>query len=361
MIFSASNVTAYMKQGDSPYKYFIKQIIVLLAGAGAFTVFIHTSTKRYKSLFTFLFYVILGFLGVLLVYGKATNGATSWFNIFGFGFQPSEFIKVVSIAYLATYYDSKKGKLNNYVTCLYPIFLCILVSGLIFLQPDLGTFLIYISIVGLIFLAVPIDKEIKKKTVTIGMGIILIGLLFVATAGKSIINETQMARITEFSNPCSKFITTGNQVCNGYIAINNGGLLGVGLGNSTQKYLYLPEPYTDFIFAIIMEELGLIASIVIILMFMFVLYRIIMIGRRSNTNRGAIICYGVAIYIFLHILVNLGGLFGLIPLTGVPLPFLSYGGSYCLSLIGALLLVQRVHVETVMYEEEKKEQEIYNF
>ena len=361
MIFSASNVTAYMKQGDSPYKYFIKQVIVLLLGAGGFTVLINTSTKKYKKIFSFLFLVLTIFLGALLIYGKATNGATSWYNIFGFGFQPSEFIKVVSIGYLASYYDLKKDKLNNYVTALYPIFLCAVVAGLIFLQPDLGTFLIYVSIVGLIFLAVPVDKDIKKKVLIIGVGVLTIGILFFATAGKSIINETQMARITEFRNPCSKFITTGNQVCNGYIAINNGGLLGVGLGNSMQKYLYLPEPYTDFIFAIVMEELGLIASIIIILCYMMTLYRIIMIGRKSHTNKGAIICYGVAIYIFVHILVNLGGLFGLIPLTGVPLPFLSYGGSYTLSLIGSLILVQRVHVENVIYEEEQKEQEMYNF
>ena len=359
MIFSASNVTAYIKQGDSPYIYFIKQLVFVVLGTVLFLIFIHTSTKKYRRIFSFLFYVTAILLGVLLVYGKATNGATSWFNILGFGFQPSEFIKVFSIVFLATYYSEKKDKLDNYVTCLYPILICGIVAVLIFLQPDLGTFLIYAGIVGLIFFAIPMKKDIKQKVLMISLGVIALGSIFLGTAGKSIINETQMSRITEYKNPCSKFITTGNQVCNGYIAINNGGLLGVGLGNSMQKYLYLPEPYTDFIFAIIMEELGLIASIVIILLLMFVLYRIIMIGRRSNTNHGATICYGVAIYIFFHIFVNLGGLFGLIPLTGVPLPFLSYGGSYTLSLIMALLLVQRVHIETTIYNEEQKRKEIY--
>ena len=101
-----------------------------------------------------------------------------------------------------------------------------------------------------------------------------------------------------------------------------------------------------------MEELGLIVSSGIIILLMFVIYRVIMIGRRSYTDRGATICYGVAIYIFLHILINLGGLFGLMTLTGVPLPFFSYGGSYTISLVIALIAVQRVHVETKMYEEE---------
>ena len=156
--------------------------------------------------------------------------------------------------------------------------------------------------------------------------------------------ERQLERF-DFTNPCSKLLTTGNQVCNGYIAINNGGLTGVGLGNSTQKYLYLPEPYTDFIFAIIVEELGVVFGIFIILLYMFLLYRILLIGKNSGTNRGMILCYGVAIYIFLHIAVNLMGLFGMMPMTGVPLPFMSYGGSFTICLIASLTLVQRVSVE----------------
>ena len=354
MIFSASNVTAYIKQGDSPYAYFIKQALFLIVGAIMFLVFIHTSTKNYRKIFSFLFYGTIVSLGALLVYGKATNGASSWFSILGFGIQPSEFIKVFSIIWLASYYDAKQKSLNSYVTCLYPIFMCGIAAILIFLQPDLGTFIIYSATIAVVFFAIPMEKNIKNKILMISFGLVFVALLAFSTIGKSIINETQMARITEFSNPCSKFITTGNQVCNGYIAINHGGLFGVGLGNSMQKYLYLPEPYTDFIFAIIMEELGLLVSIGIILGLMFVLYRIIMIGRKSVTNKGAAICYGTAVYILFHILVNLGGLFGLMPLTGVPLPFMSYGGSYTISLVIALIAVQRVHIETKFHEEQLK-------
>ena len=144
-------------------------------------------------------------------------------------------------------------------------------------------------------------------------------------------------------------------MCNCYIAINNGGLTGVGLGNSTQKYLYLPEPYTDFIFAIIVEELGVVTGIFIILLYMFVLYRILLIGRRSPNNRGATLCYGVAIYIFLHIAINLLGIMGLMPLTGVPLPFMSYGGSFTICLIAALTIVQRVSYENGILKEKSKE------
>ena len=138
----------------------------------------------------------------------------------------------------------------------------------------------------------------------------------------------------------------GNQVCNGYIAINNGGLWGKGLGNSTQKYLYLPEPYTDFIFAVMIEELGCVFGIAIILVYIYILYRVLLIGRKSPTNRGCAICYGVCTYIFLHIAVNLLGIMGLMPMTGVPLPFMSYGGSFTICLVAALTIVQRVSVET---------------
>ena len=117
------------------------------------------------------------------------------------------------------------------------------------------------------------------------------------------------------------------------------------MGNSTQKYLYLPEPYTDFIFAIVVEELGVLTGIGLILAYIFILYRILLIGRNSLTNRGATMCYGVAIYLFLHIAVNLLGIFGLIPMTGVPLPFMSYGGSFTICLIAPLTIVQRVSVE----------------
>ena len=129
--------------------------------------------------------------------------------------------------------------------------------------------------------------------------------------------------------------------------------MGVGLGNSTQKYLYLPEPYTDFIFAIIVEELGVVTGVIILLLYLIVLFRILLIGRQSPTNRGAILCYGIAAYIFLHITVNLLGIMGLMPMTGVPLPFMSYGGSYTICLIAALTVVQRVNIDTKLYNEKR--------
>ena len=354
MVFSASNVTAYMSHAVSPYNYFIKQGIFLMIGLFISLLMIRFTTKSYGMFSKGLMLIVTISLALLPIIGKAQNQAISWYDLGFVSFQPSEFIKVITIVWLASYYEKNQKKLNGYVKSLFPIAICGIIAALIFIQPDLGTTIIYCAIVGSIFLAVPIKKEIKSKTFFSLIGLILFVGIIVVGSGKSILFERQLQRF-DYKRPCDKLLTTGNQVCNGYIAINNGGLTGVGLGNSTQKYLYLPEPYTDFIFSIVIEELGVVIGILIILAYMFLLYRILLIGRKSVTNRGATICYGVAIYIFIHIAVNLMGLFGMMPMTGVPLPFMSYGGSFTICLIAALTLVQRVSIENGIMTAKEKE------
>jgi len=350
MVFSASNVTAYMTYAVSPYNYFIKQAIFLVVGLIISLVIIKFNTRSYGFFSWGLLIIATIGLAGLLVIGSAKNQAVSWYDLGFVSIQPSEFIKVITIVFLAYYYDKNQKKLNSWSKSLFPMAICIGIAILIFLQPDLGTTIIYCAIVGATFLAVPISKEIKYKTVFIIVGFIFFAGVALVGSGKGILLERQLERF-DFRNPCAKILDNGNQVCNCYIAINNGGLTGVGLGNSTQKYLYLPEPYTDFIFAIIVEELGVLTGIIIILMYIFVLFRILLIGRRSPNNRGAVICYGVAVYIFLHIAVNLMGIMGIMPMTGVPLPFMSYGGSFTVCLIAALTIVQRVSVENRMLKE----------
>ena len=349
MVFSASNVTAYMTYAVSPYNYFFKQGAFLLAGFLLFFIMIHFNTKSYGFFSWGLLLLGIASLVLLLIMGKAKNHAISWFDLGPISIQPSEFIKIITIVFLAYYYDSFTKKEKSWTKSLFPIGICLVVAFLIFIQPDLGTTIIYSAIVGIIFLAVPISNEIKYKIVFSVVGLLIIAGVAIIS-GKGVLKERQFERF-DFRNPCEKILSTGNQVCNCYIAINNGGLTGVGLGNSTQKYLYLPEPYTDFIFAIIVEELGLVTGIGIILMYVFVLFRILLIGRQSPNNRGAILCYGIATYIFLHIAVNLLGIMGLMPMTGVPLPFMSYGGSFTLCLIAALTIVQRVSVENGILKE----------
>jgi len=227
-----------------------------------------------------------------------------------------------------------------------------LIAVLIMLQPDLGTTCIYLGIVFLMFTALPISKKVKRNVMlsVLGLGVIVIVLLM--NNGVQVFFERQLERFDYF-NPCSeeKFLDSGSQVCNGYIAINTGGLMGKGLGNSTQKYLYLPEAYTDFIFAIIVEELGLIGAIAVLILLFVVLWRIFIIAKQSKDDSSKLICYGIFWYLLLHIIINLGGVMGLIPLTGVPLPFLSYGGSFTMCLVVSLTIVQRIAIESKIFND----------
>ena len=163
-----------------------------------------------------------------------------------------------------------------------------------------------------------------------------------------IFTEYQLSRFS-FLAPCSsekRNERLGYQVCNGYIAIKNGGLFGLGFGNSTQKYLYLPEAHTDFIFPIIVEELGLVTGILIILGYIIMLREILKIAKNALTVSNSLIAYGTACYLGLHILVNLLGVLGLMPLTGVPLPFFSYGGSFAINAIMMIGITEKIAIET---------------
>lgn len=344
MIFSASNVTSYMMKAKSPYYYFIRQFIFLIPSLFISFLILKIDTKTYHY-FSFIFMlIILGLLGGVLVYGKISNQARSWFSIFGLvTLQPSEFAKIVTIVWFSCYF-SIKNNCNNLKKVLFPLGISLGVALLIAIQPDLGTTILYSMIVFMMFLVLPIKKKIKRNSFIGVILIISIAILLLLNNGIKLLFDRQIERFN-FLNPCERIYSTGNQVCNGYIAINNGGLLGKGLGNSTQKYLYLPEAYTDFIFAIIVEELGLIVSLIILFLMLIVLWRIFLIAKHSKTTRGSLLCYGIFWYILLHILINLGGLLGLMPLTGVPLPFLSYGGSYLMCLISSIAIVLRVDLE----------------
>ncbi len=344
MIFSASNVTSYMN-GGSPYAYFFRQALFLLVSFIFCIIMIKFNTKFYGMMSNILLVIFVAVLILLLIYGKATNYAVSWIPLGPFSLQPSEFIKIIMIVFMARFYEVHEKRLNNFFIAIIPLLVGIVITFLIMLQPDLGTAIIFAALIGIMFFSSPVSKSIKFKVIGLFLGMCLVvGAVLIMTGGSFL--QTRQINRFNFTRPCDRLLDTGNQVCNGYISINNGGLTGVGLGNSTQKYLYLPYPYTDFIFAVTVEELGLVVGIIIILGYLYLLYRILKIGRDSYTNRGALICYGVAVYIFLHISINLMGLFGLIPMTGVPLPFLSYGGSFTLCLMVALTLVQRVNIET---------------
>ncbi len=343
MIFSASNVTSFMQKSQSPYYYFLKQFIFFIGSLILSFFILKIDTKKYHY-FSFLAMIVVAvLLVVVLINGKVSNQARSWLRIGPIGLQPSEFAKIATIIWISCYFSFKKN-CKQISKVLFPLVISVGIAFLITLQPDLGTTIIYLGIVFLLFFTSPIKKNIKRNSLIAMFIIIGISLLLLLNNGVKILFERQIKRFN-FLNPCERIYGDGNQVCNGYIAINNGGLFGKGLGNSTQKYLYLPEPYTDFIYAIIVEELGLIGGIVILILFFLVLWRIFLISKRSKNNQNTLICLGIFYYILFHIIVNLGGLLGLIPLTGVPLPFLSYGGSYLISLLTSISIVLKIDLE----------------
>jgi cell division protein FtsW len=349
MVFSASNISAFMRYRQSPYYFLIRQGIFLLIGLLGFLTVIGVETKNYNKYAWLGLLICIGMLIYAYFYGPDINDSRGWISLGSFNLQPSEIVKVVIIAWLATFFEIKKLGVNKLAPSLFAFGIAFAEAGLVVLANDFGTAAIIVLITYLMYILVPIDLLNKFKTltiVTVGVAVVLVGYYVADTSSFT----RQIGRFTNFGEPCSeeKFYTGGNQVCNSLIAFNNGNITGKGLGNSTQKYLYLPESHTDFIYAIIVEETGFVGGCAVLVAYLIILFTIIYIGSKSHTFRGSIICYGVAIYIFLHIAINLGGISGIIPLTGVPLPFLSYGGTFTICLIAGLSMVQRVAVENTL-------------
>lgn len=353
MIFSASSISAVLYNKLKESYFFTKQLEFAIAIWLVGLIFIiRFPTSKYQKLGPLIMVGILIALAGLYPYGSITNSAKSWYDLKLFSIQPSEFAKTAIILYLAVYYEKiiKRKDYDN-MKIIFPMILVLIATALVVFQPDLGTAIIIAGIAAFIFLALPIEnKQMKTMKLTCIIGIIA-AAIFVVFGGNilknsNLLTSEQKDRLT-YRAPCTRYTDkTGYQVCNGFIAINNGGLFGVGLGNSTQKYLYLPEAYTDFIFPIVIEELGALVGILIIIGYLIILYRLLKIARNAVNMRGSIIVYGTFAYILLHLLVNFMGILALIPLTGVPVPFLSYGGSFYINLMFLLFTCERVAIET---------------
>ncbi len=365
MVFSASSISAVLQYKVSTYYFFKKQLIVMLIGfAFGFIFLLRIPTSKYHYLKSLMMIGILVLLGGLILYGTVTNGSRSWYRFGPISLQPSEFAKTVVIIYMACYFGKNINCTKRFFF-LRPIIACALVVGLIFLQPDLGTAVIIALCVFGMFLAVPFSKDDKDVKIFKIIGIVLVAcaallmvfggdLLAKSSLGQKVLTGEQLSRLT-YRAPCSRYKEkTGYQVCNGMIAINSGGLFGVGLGNSTQKYLYLPEAHTDFIFPIIVEELGSIVGALIIVLYLYMLYRILKIAKKARDLTGSLIAYGAFLTILLHLIINFGGILAIIPLTGVPVPLLSYGGSVTLNTLIMIFLTLRVSVEAHIEKPKKK-------
>lgn len=337
MIYSSSSIWANYKFNDS--LHFVKQqSLFALIGLGLMIIISKIDYKFYYKKSNLILGICLILLILVLIpgIGSVRNGSRSWFGIGPFGVQPSEAAKLGLIIFTSKYLNNSNKFLKSYKHGVFPILFVVLIFfGLIMLQPDMGTgVILFISIVALLFIS---GVNMKFFFILGGLGLFgVIGLVIIA--------PYRMDRITSFVNPWKDPLGTGFQIIQSLYAIGPGGLLGRGYGNSIQKHFYLPEPQTDFIFSIITEEFGIVGALIVISLFIILLYRGIKISLNTKDKFSKYLSFGMTFQIIFQACLNLMVVSGMIPVTGVTLPFLSYGGSSLLvsmSSIGIILNISR--------------------
>ncbi len=333
MIYSSSNIWAEYKYND-PYKYLKSQAIFLIIGYILMIIISKFPYQNYKKLANIIFLTCTIMLILVLIPGIGTvrNGSRSWFGIGSLGLQPSEFTKLGLIIFTSKYLANNTKELKDIKKGVLPILgVLLLIFGLIMLEPDFGTGVVIImTIIVLLFVSG------VKMNFFIKIGILgLIGIIVLI-----LIAPYRLERIVSFINPWTDPLGSGFQIIQSLYAIGPGGLLGLGFGNSIQKHFYLPEPQTDFIFAIISEEFGFLGVLIISTLFITIIYSGLKISMRCQDNFGKFLAFGITFGLAFQTILNLMVVVGLLPVTGVTLPFLSYGGSSLLiSLINMGILL----------------------
>ena len=351
MVYSASMVTAVqINKMESDY-FFNKQRLHLIISAVAFIVmaiFPYKAMLSNKILVPMVF-MSLGGLLALFIFGQATNNAQSWFEFGNRSLQPSEFVKLSVIIYLSAVYAKKQTYINEFNKGVVPplaylVLACLFVA----MQPDFGTAAIIFAIAATIIFTSGMNYKNIFKLGLIGF---IIVAPFILIMKDKIFTKVRMGRIEAFQDPFSSEF--GYHLVNSYLALGAGGLKGLGLGNSVQKLGYLPEAHTDFIMAVIAEELGLFGVCFVLLILGYIVLKGIFIGLKCKDPFGSLLAIGIASMIGIQSFINLAGISGVIPLTGVPLPFVSYGGSSLLQLSLAMGILVNVSM-FVNYEEKYK-------
>lgn len=335
MIYSASSIWADFKFQDS-FHYVKYQGVFFLLGVILMILFSKIPVSFYlKHVNLILFLSILLLILVLIPgIGSVRNGSRSWFGIGSLGIQPSEAAKISLLLFTSKYLSSNGEYLSRFWKGLVPILaITLLIFGLIMLQPDLGTgFILLCSIVSLLFIAG------ASMRFFIGGGVVgVLGIIFLI-----VIAPYRMKRITSFLDPWKDELGTGFQIIQSLYAIGPGGLLGTGYLHSIQKQFYLPEPQTDFIFSIITEEFGVFGAIVVASLFGLLFYAGIQISLRAKDSFSKYLSFGILFQLLFQTLLNLMVVVGMIPVTGVTLPFLSYGGSSLLVSMASIGIVLNI-------------------
>jgi rod shape determining protein RodA len=327
--------------GASPFADGSVFIRGLLWAAIALVVFVVASLFDYHWLKTFswpLYGVQLGLLVVTLGIGTGVGGSSRWVTILGFQFQFSEIAKILAIIVLANYLGSRKGRLTSPWSILGA---CVLIGPpllLVLLQPDLGTSLVFGAILaGMLFMS---GASLRWLGALAGAG--LAAMPFIWTY---VLRDYQRGRLTAFLDPLSDLQGSGWQLYQAQIAVGSGGWFGKGLTNGTQNALdYLPVQNTDFVFAVLAEELGFIGAIVVLVLFVALLWRVLAAGWRSRDPFGTLFAAGIAAMVLFQVVVNVGMVIGIMPITGIPLPLVTHGGASLVSLAAGLGILESINI-----------------
>jgi len=313
----------------------------------ALIAFVVTTAFDYKWLKTFawpLYGLQLGLLGLTLAIGHGVGGSSRWISIGPFDFQFSELAKILMIVILANYLGARQGRLGSLGSILGA---CVLVGPpwlLVMMQPDLGTSLVLLAILaGMLFMSGASLRWLGAMA-----GLVLASLPIV---WNYVLRDYQKQRLTSFLDPSSDTQGAGFQLYQSQIAVGSGGLTGTGLTNGSQNQLsLLPVQESDFVAAIYLEELGFIGALILLILFAALLWRLMVAGWRSKDPFGMMFASGLASMILFQLVVNLGMVIGLMPITGIPLPFISHGGASLISLAVGLGIVQSINIRQTRAE-----------
>jgi len=323
-------------EGSDPYFFVKKQSLWALLGFLFLIIIIFIDYHNLERYSKVIYFGVIVLLILVIISGRSTYGATRWLAIGPFDFQPSEFAKIALIMFLADFLAKNKPKLDNFLYYLLPFAYTGLLILLVFMQPDLGTSLVYLAI--LIIMLFVVGVKIKYLVFTFFAALSSIPVLWI------FLKDYQKNRLILFLNPNLDPLGGGYNVIQSRIAIGSGGFLGNGIFGGLQSQLnFLPAQHTDFIFSVIGEELGFVGTILLLGLYTIILWRGIKIALEARDLLGTLLATGVVSFLFFHIVVNIGMAMGMLPATGLPLPFLSYGGSFMISnlmVIGILLNVE---------------------
>jgi rod shape determining protein RodA len=339
-----SLTTLFHFNGDNSLLF--KQIIINLIGIIFFYLCLKIDfsfLRQGNFIFIFYFFSILVLI-LLLLLGTVTNNAQSWFKIFGISFQPVELAKLSLIFLLAKYFDKRHVQIAYYPNIIISFFYAFILFTLTLKQPDLGSALVimFIWVVSIFVSGIP------KKYLII-LFILASSLSFFAW--QFALKDYQKARITTFIYPEQDRLGSGYNVYQAQIAIGSGGLFGKGISLGTQSNLsYLPEYETDFIFGAFAEEWGFVGSVFLILIFCFLIFKIAIYSTQSNSNFETLFMIGVIAYLFIHFVINVGMNLGVIPVTGIPLPFVSAGGTHIILEWIMLGVVMSMHIKSKQFQ-----------